>query len=183
MMAAVKKLIGKNIFLGPVSKKEIPRLVRWMNDLEVVKFTCQVSKMHTEETAAKFLEEGIGKHDFYYFGIYTSKGELIGGTDLREIDSIQRTAILGIVIGEKEHWSKGYGTEAVILLLDYGFNMLNLNNIMLEVFEFNPRAARCYEKAGFKIIGKRRQSRYFDGKYYDEIYMDILADEFRRLKK
>ncbi len=176
-MTAIKKLIGKTIFLGPVSKRHIPKLAKWMNDLEVVKYTCQAAKMHTEEITKKFLSEGLHKQDVYYFGIFTKKGELIGGTDLREVDNIQRTATLGIVIGEKEHWNKGYGTEAVSLLTDYGFNVLNLNNIMLTVFDFNEMAVRCYEKAGFRIAGRRRKARYFAGEYYDEIFMDMLPSE------
>jgi RimJ/RimL family protein N-acetyltransferase len=181
-MEKAKKLTGENIFLGPVSKEDIPKLVKWMNDIAVSKFLCQATRSHTEKTTKQFLEEGIKKHDFHYYGIFTNDNVLIGGIDLRDVDSIQRTAMLGIVIGEKEYWSKGYGTEAINLLLDYGFNILNLNNIMLEVFSYNPRAIKCYEGCGFKIIGKRRNSRFFAGKYYDDIYMDILANEFKGSK-
>jgi RimJ/RimL family protein N-acetyltransferase len=176
----VKKLIGKKIYLGPVSKEEIPILVKWMNDLEVVKYTDQISKNHTEETTNKFLENMLLDRKAAYFGIHTNKGELIGGTDLRDIESTNRSAVLGIVIGEKEHWGKGYGTEAIELLLDYAFNILNLKSVMLTVFEFNKRAIACYEKVGFKMIGKRRKARYLGGKYFDEIYMDILSDEFKK---
>ena len=160
-MAAVKKLIGENVFLGPVSKEYIPKLVRWMNDLEVVKYTCQASLMHTEEIEKQFLENAAKSQTHYYFGIFLNNGELIGGIGLTELSSVNRTAILGITIGEKKLWSKGYGTEAITLLLDYGFNVLNLNNIMLTVFEFNPRAIKAYEKSGFKAIGRRRESKFF----------------------
>ncbi len=65
------------------------------------------------------------------------------------------------------------------MLLDYGFNYLNLNNIMLTVKSFNERAINCYQKVGFKEIGRRRKSYFLNGKYYDDIYMDILAEEFK----
>ncbi|MCF7815351.1 MAG: GNAT family N-acetyltransferase, partial [Candidatus Cloacimonetes bacterium] len=84
----------------------------------------------------------------------------------------------GIFIGNKNYWGKGYGSEALSLLLDYGFNILNLNNIMLETFSFNERALKSYKKVGFKEIGRRRQAIIMGGKKYDEILLDILAEDF-----
>ncbi|HET6871520.1 MAG TPA: GNAT family protein, partial [Sporolactobacillaceae bacterium] len=72
---------------------------------------------------------------------------------------------------------KGLGTEAVQLIVEYGFKILNLNNIMLQVFEFNKSAIRSYEKAGFNEFGRRREAYYLNGKYYDDIYMEILAKD------
>ena len=86
--------------------------------------------------------------------------------------------MLGIVIGEKAWWNRGNGQRAIELLLDYGFNLLNLNSIMLGVIAFNERAIRCYRKVGFREIGRRRQARVINGKKYDVILMDILAEEF-----
>ena len=83
------------------------------------------------------------------------------------------------MIGNKEFWSRGYGTEALGLLLDFAFAILNLNNVLLEVHAFNTRAIRCYEKVGFKVVGRRRESRLVAGKHYDRIIMDILAREFQ----
>lgn len=74
--------------------------------------------------------------------------------------------------------NKGYGTEAIQLILDYGFNYLNLNNIKLDVLSFNERAIACYKKCGFKEYGRRRKSEFINGKYYDRISMDILKEEF-----
>ena len=86
--------------------------------------------------------------------------------------------MLGMVIGEKSYWDKGYGQEATKLLLDFAFNLLNLNSIMLGTFSFNERAIRCYEKVGFKEIGRRRQTRIIRDFKYDTILMDMLAEEF-----
>ena len=94
------------------------------------------------------------------------------------VDSVHQQAELGIFIGEKDYWDKGLGTEAVKLLLDYGFNLLNLHNILLKVFSYNERAIKCYKKVGFKEIGRRRESREIASQKYDEIYMDILSSEF-----
>lgn len=90
-----------------------------------------------------------------------------------------RIGTIGVFIGEEDNRSKGYGAEALKLLLDYGFNYINLNNIMLTVKSFNERAIKCYEKVGFKEFGRRRESYFLNGKYYDDVHMDILASEFK----
>ena len=114
------------------------------------------------------------------FSIVNLKDDvLLGNCDLRNIDYIHRKAEVGIVIGEESNRSKGYGTDALKLLLDYGFNYLNLNNIMLNVRSFNKRVIACYKKVGFKECGRRRKCFFLNGKYYDNIQMDILADEFK----
>jgi RimJ/RimL family protein N-acetyltransferase len=86
-------------------------------------------------------------------------------------------ATLGIGIGEPECWGKGYGTESVKLLVEYGMFFLNLHNIKLEVFGFNPRAIRAYEKAGFSLVGRRRAAYVLGGQRYDDVIMDITRDE------
>ena len=91
---------------------------------------------------------------------------------------INRTATLGIFIGEESGRDKGIGTETIRLILEYGFKYLNLNNIKLDVYECNPRAIACYKKCGFKEYGRRRKSEFLCGKYYDRIEMDILSEEF-----
>jgi RimJ/RimL family protein N-acetyltransferase len=82
------------------------------------------------------------------------------------------------MIGEKEFQDHGFGTEATHLTIDYGFNIMNLESIYLRVHEFNSRAIRTYEKVGFKLCGRRRKSYYVGGRYYDDIYMDIIKSEF-----
>ena len=88
------------------------------------------------------------------------------------------TATVGIFIGEEENRNKGYGTEALKLLIGYGFDYLNLNNIMLTVYSFNEGAINCYKKVGFKEFGKRRKAVMLKNKRYDIIYMDIIREEY-----
>jgi RimJ/RimL family protein N-acetyltransferase len=103
---------------------------------------------------------------------------LLGNCGFNEINQVMQNAIVGLFIGDEDNRNQGYGQEALNLLLDYGFNYLNLNNIMLKVFSFNERAIQCYKKVGFKEIGRRRQSYYLKGQFYDEVYMDILREEW-----
>jgi len=86
-----------------------------------------------------------------------------------------------IAIYKKGDFNKGYGSEAIILALNYGFGMFNIHRIELSVFEFNERAIGVYEKLGFVKEGIKRDSLYFNHKYYNEIIMSILEDEFRNL--
>ena len=86
-------------------------------------------------------------------------------------------------IGDEENRGKGYGQEAIRLLLTYAFEYLNLNNIMLGLWSFNTEAYECYKKAGFKEIGRRRECYYLKGVYYDEILMDILQKDWFERKK
>ncbi len=107
------------------------------------------------------------------------KLELIGVESIMKIDWYNRHGELGIFIGDKRYWGLGYGTEAIILLLDYAFNILNLNKIYLRVIEYNVRAIRAYKKIGFRVVGRLRNHRFRWERYWDEFIMDILAEEFK----
>lgn len=85
---------------------------------------------------------------------------------------------MGLFIGEEENRGKGYGQEVLRLLLDFAFETLNLHNVMLRVFAFNERAIHTYQKVGFREFGRRRESYYAKGRFWDEIHMDILKEEY-----
>ena len=124
----------------------------------------------------------MSERQAHLFGIVDKETDkLIGNCGLNAINTLHRKASFGIFIGDQNYWNKGFGTEATKLVLDYAFNILNLHNIQLEVFSFNKRAINSYQKAGFKTIGRRREAIILAGEKYDEIYMDILADEFESI--
>src|SRR5699024_5470828 len=102
----------------------------------------------------------------------------IGNVDLHDIDIRNRTAELGILIGENDARGRGIGTEAVRLACDYRFHALYLHSMMLTTGEWNIAAQKAYVKAGFRECGRRREARFFDGRYWDEISYDLLRDEF-----
>jgi RimJ/RimL family protein N-acetyltransferase len=95
------------------------------------------------------------------------------------VDHYNRTATFGILIGEKDCWGKGYGTEATRLVLDYAFTGLGLHNVMLNVFANNERAIRAYRRAGFREIGRRRQAHRTGGDLEDVVFMDCLATDLQ----
>jgi len=178
-MKYFKKLVGDNIYLSPKTADEeiIEKFTEWLNDFEVTDYTGRSAKVLTLEDERKWFANP--KEDAQVFFIVRMEdNELIGTIGLHEINNISRTATLGIFIGDKSGRNKGYGTEAIRLILDYGFNYLNLNNIKLDVMDFNARAIASYKKCGFKEYGRRRKCYFLNGKYYDKIEMDILAEEF-----
>jgi RimJ/RimL family protein N-acetyltransferase len=106
---------------------------------------------------------------------------LIGGIGLDGIKWTHGDAFVGIGIGEREYWGNGYGTDAMRVILRFAFMELNLRRVSLDVFEYNPRAIRSYEKAGFTVEGRQRQVLHRDGRRWDVIYMGILREEWERL--
>lgn len=172
-----KKLIGKNIYLAPKNIEDAEKYVEWLNDFRTTDYLGKSGKIMTLENEKEYLTKAMD--DEATLDIVTlAEDKLIGTVGLESIDHLNRTGTLGIFIGDVEEREKGYGTEAIKLILDYGFNYLNLNNIKLDVVEFNNRAIGCYKKCGFKECGRRRKSEFIDGKYYDRISMDILKEEF-----
>ena len=106
-------------------------------------------------------------------------GTYIGQIDFINIDWKNRTSLLGIVIGNKENHSKGYGQEAINLLLKFAFEELNLHKLELEVRDYNEKAYNCYKKCGFVEEGRKRENFYINGKYTDTIFMGILKKEYK----
>jgi len=172
-----KKLAGKKCYLSPIDLADTEKFTEWMNDLEVTINLGPIYHMAVNaDSERKFLDDLAKGHNYSIVDMAT--GALIGSCGFHEIDHLNRAGEVGIAIGDKGLWGKGYGTEAMRLLLDYGFRALNLHSVLIRVFPFNERAIRCYEKLGFRIIGRRRQAVIRDLKTHDIVLMDILAEEF-----
>lgn len=173
---------GKNITLRGLELSDVDELMKHWNDLELRQFLGDIAPNSKEEeiewikSTWKERKEKIG----YTFAIeLKSKKLLIGSVGVREIDWHSRSGELAISLYNKNYWNKGYGTEAVKMILDYAFKWLNLNSVWLRVWSYNKRAISCYEKTGFRKTGKLRNRRYLDGKYHDNIFMDMLASEWK----
>lgn len=115
--------------------------------------------------------------DFLIFSKESNKE--VGEVVINDIYRNNRSANMRIFINRKEDFNKGYGSEAIILALNYSFGMLNLHRIELETFSFNKRAIHVYEKIGFKREGIKRDGWFYNHKYYDMVTMSILEDEFK----
>ena len=177
-MKLFKKLVGDNIYLSPRTSEAAELFTEWMNDFQVTDYTGRSFQTISLKEEIDYLEQNISKEGNFFI-VTLDSNKVIGTVGFNEIDYINRTATLGIFIGDEEYRGKGVGTESVRLLLDFGFNYLNLHSINLNVMEYNERAQKCYLKCGFKEVGRKRQSKYINGKYYDTIEMDILESEFK----
>lgn len=178
-MPHYKKLTGVTCYLSPCSPEDAEKWAEWDNDLGVTIPLGDEAYVPTSlEKSREALNDAVQNRAHVFSIVDQETGAVIGRCMLFDVDHINRTAMLGIVIGEKGYWGRGYGQEATRLLVEYGFSLLNLNSIMLGTFEFNQRAIHCYEKVGFKEIGRRRQARIIGGHKYDAILMDLLAEEF-----
>ncbi len=170
-------ILGKRIRLRAIERSDIPSFVRWFSDPEVRQYLEMYLPMSFAQEE-RWFEAQLEDRDAHVLGIETLDGTLIGNVGLHAIDWKDRRAVLGIVIGEKEYWNQGYGSEAVSTLLGFAFGEMNLHRVSLRVYEYNQRAIRCYEKCGFVLEGRLRGARFHSGNYHDELIMGILQDEF-----
>ena len=176
-----KKLEGDRIYLSPkgVSEEEIQKFTEWMNDFQVTDYTGRSSQIFTLLGEKEYLENASSDSEKRNFDIVDIKEDkLLGSIGLEHINWVNRSAVLGIFIGDKDYRNKKYGEEAINILLEFGFKYLNLHSIRLTLLEINERAHNCYLKCGFKDAGKYREEIFLNGKYYDKLHMDILENEF-----
>ena len=176
-MAHYQRMIGERVYLSPISMENIDDFMRWINDPDIAHTTTFHSRVISLIQETEFVESLAKSGNI--FSIVTQKDDkVIGNCSFFGIDETNRIAEVGIMIGEKDYQSKGYGAEALRLLVKFGFENRNYNNINLHVCSFNKRGIACYEKVGFKEQGIRRQAVIRGNKKYDMIYMDMLADEY-----
>jgi len=168
--------------VGLTEPKEtyLEKYVEWLNDMKVNLYLGnsfgQVMTMEEEEEWYENLKD---EDDSVLFTIHDlASGDPIGNCSIVDIDHQSNRGEVGIVIGENDYWGKGYGTTALELLLDYGFNALNLVSIRLGLMEKDERARQCYEKVGVRKAGRLRQFYLRGDEYQDLILMDILREEF-----
>ena len=173
---------GKLVNLRALEKEDLKTAHKWVNDRELTHWLTMILPMSMTEEEKWYDSLAMRENDLHY-AIETKDGVYIGGMGLHSIDWQSKKAMLGIMIGEKEYWGKGYGTDAVDTVLGIAFDQLGLHKIWLFTYDFNERAQKSYEKSGFKIEGKFRDDKYHEGRYHDSIIMSILEDEWREMQK
>lgn len=178
-----KKIEGKKVYLSPMCVEDAEKYVKWMNDFKVTDGLNGSKNLVTVESEREWIEKNNKDGNFQFAIVKQENDELIGNCGFNELDLTNQKGSIGIFIGEEENRNKGYGSEALELLISYGFEYLNLNNIMLSVYSFNENAIACYKKVGFKEIGRRREAYFKNNERYDDIYLDILRNEFYERRK
>jgi RimJ/RimL family protein N-acetyltransferase len=180
-------IIGERIRLRRNERADISKFVAWLNDPEVRRYlslNMPISMANEEQWFENMLKLPASEQPFAIEIRKTSPEKeaeawkIIGNCSFMDIDHTALSAEVGLFIGDKSCWNKGYGTEVMRLLLRFGFGTLNLNRIFLRVDEANKRGIRAYEKAGFVHEGHLRQAVYRDGQYEDMLIMSVLRSEW-----
>lgn len=168
-----KKLVGKDIYLSPCDvENELPILTKWFNeDRDIISNNGFSSKLLGVDKTKEMLEQWNAGP--YCFSIVNLDNEFAGQLSLFDLN--HNRATMGIFVGEQFR-GKGYGSQAIKLITDYAFNMLNLRTIHIYVYGFNQKAISVYKKVGFVECGRWHQDVYYDGKYYDTVMMELLKN-------
>ena len=183
-MRYFQKIVGERLYLSPVNVNDddTENYIKWMNDKLVAENFGQYNRVVSSKNDIKWLYEPGSDMQRYVIVLFDGD-VLIGSISIHNIDHLNRNAFLGIFIGEEKYRGKGYGAEAVQLILKYGFKSLNLHNITLTVHADNYAGIACYKKVGFHEVGRLPEWVFKDGKYIDKIYMSILVHEFGVIEK
>ena len=182
-MRYFRKIVGEHLYLSPVSDNEADteNYIKWMNNRDVAINFGQHNRVVSSKNDLKWLYEPPSDMQRYAMVLHDSDA-LIGSISIHNIDHLNRNAFIGIFIGEEEHRGKGYGAEAIRLLLEYGFRTLNLHSIILTVHADNSAGVACYKKVGFREVGRLPECLFKDGQYVDKLYMCVLEREFNKQK-
>jgi RimJ/RimL family protein N-acetyltransferase len=174
---------GKLVRLRALEPTDAEKAFAWINDREVTQF---LMARYPWSLAAEreFVTEAAKRMEFgeVRLAIETkAEGVAIGMCGLHRGRPEDRNAELGIMIGDKSYWNGGYGTDAMMTLVRFGFEQMNLHKVALGVFDFNERAQAVYRRCGFVVEGRFREEVFHDGRYIDVVRMSVLRREFEAL--
>jgi RimJ/RimL family protein N-acetyltransferase len=171
--------IGEKIYLRPIDvPDDSETIAAWLNDPDVTR-TLRRYLPHTPSGVEEYVRKFAGSDTDIPLAIVAKEGDrFVGLCSIHGVSHRHRNGSLGLTVGEKSGWGKGYGKEAMELLIRLGFHTLNLHRLSLQVYSFNERAIRLYEKLGFRHEGRLRQDFFLDGVYHDTLNMGLLRDEW-----
>jgi RimJ/RimL family protein N-acetyltransferase len=174
-------LKGQRIELRPIEKEHVAQFAAWYSQYELLRLLAPgtVAPVNMVAEEAWFDSLNREKNHFTFAIIVRESGKLIGNCTLMNHHGKNRSATLGIAIGDPATRGHGYGTEALQLILEFGFLEMNLNRVELQVLELNSRAKALYDRLGFKLEGTLRQTVFREGRYWDTYVMSLLRDEYK----
>ncbi|HOE91161.1 MAG TPA: GNAT family protein [Candidatus Cloacimonadota bacterium] len=174
-----KNLVGDKCYLSPLSTEDAALYTEWLNDYYITLNLGGVGQMLSLEVEKKILESFQECNNYIFAIVDRESNKLIGSCGLHDVNFINGTAEVGINIGDKNYWNRSYGHEAMNLLLDFAFNILNIYTAYLTVLGFNKRAQKLFKKVGFQDCGSLKSFRKIAGERYDVHYMQIFAEGFK----
>ena len=174
-------IIGDKVWLQCLEESDVEGpYLDWLNDEEVTRYLTGVRHSPvTKDYLLDYIQSMAQSNKDILFAIHDAESkEFIGTSHFGPIDWLNRSAAIGILIGNKRYWGKGYGTEAIRLVLDYAFKSLNLQKITAGIVAIHQPSIKAFKKAGFENESQAKGHLFLDGKYYDYIYMGINHDDF-----
>lgn len=178
-------LAGHTIYLRTIDESDLgPRYRDWFNDPEVCRFNAHHRFPNYNEDMKSYYESTIKSRENLVLAICDKQNDLhIGNISLQSIDPLEQSAEFAIVIGDLSYQGKGVGKEAMRLIVEHGFDQLNLHRIYCGTAEDNVGMQKLALALGFKEEGRSREALYKDGKWKDILRYGLLKDEFRRTKE
>ena len=172
-------ITGRLVVLRRHVPANLEAVIRWYRDPEVARLSrYQMAPMDGDEVEHFFRTRLLSPDAFAYAIHERGTDRLIGLATFSNLDPDNGSALFHITIGERDAWGQGMGTEATSLMVGHAFEVLGLHRVGLSVFAFNLRAIRAYERVGFRPEGRLREAIWRDGRFWDEIQMGLLADEW-----
>ncbi len=176
-------ITGRKVVLRRHSSRNLAAFRRWYADPEVCRLTRYQEGPMAPDEVDRFFEARVAGPGSLALAIHQVPGDrLIGTCAFSQLDGDNGSALFHITIGERDCWGRGYGTEATALMLDHAFGTLGLHRVGLAVFAFNERAIRAYRKVGFEVEGRAREAIWRGGRFWDELQMSILEDDWRAVR-
>jgi RimJ/RimL family protein N-acetyltransferase len=170
---------GRLVVLRRHRSENLPRIVSWYRDPELARLTRYHTRPMPHEEIERFFISRLLAVDSLAYGIHErATDRLVGLTTFSSLDPDNSSVLFHITIGERDAWGHGFGTETAELMLAHAFERIGLHRVGLAVFAFNERAIHAYEKAGFRVEGRLRDAITRDGRYWDEIQMGVLREEW-----
>ena len=170
-------LVGEHIYLREVRPNDVnENYYRWMNDPEVTQYLASRSYPSSMESLLEYVEDFQGnKNNIFLASVLKENHKHIGNIKMGPINWLDRLADIGIIIGAKNSWGKGYATEAISLMADFAFSKLNLHKLTAGCVEQNQGSLKAFQKAGFEIEGIRKKHRFLNGEYVDSILLGRIC--------
>ncbi|WP_456271021.1 GNAT family N-acetyltransferase [Bacillus sp. AK031] len=173
-----KFLEGTAVYLRPFQKEDYRLISKALSYPEIRKLTGLQKFLTAQKIEKAYDAFALDDTRIDLVIALQDTDEPVGDLALNEIDHLNRNANIRIALHDPGFFGKGYGTQALKLILEHGFMTLNLYRIGLCVYSYNSRAIKSYEKLGFKQEGVLRSELFYDGEFHDNIIMGVLRDEF-----
>ena len=173
------KIQGERLHLRALGAEDVTqRYLDWMRDPQVNRYMESRFATHTLESLHSFVTAMNESPDNYLFGMFLEpQGEHIGNIKIGSISRHHRHADVGLIVGAKTAWGKGYATEAIRLVTRHAFDQLGLNKLYAGMYAENAGSARAFLKAGYREIGVLKNHVLCDGRYVDSLMVEICRDD------